>query len=302
MSSAPTVSAIIPVYNGARYLRQAVQSILDQTFTDFELIVVDDGSTDDSPRILRDLTRIDSRMRVITRPNTGVSGAANDGIAAARGNFLARMDSDDISLPTRFEKQVAYLRAHPEVVLLGTRVLLIDPYGSPLHEGDQQIEHEAIEKEMLKGFGWVVAHPTSMIPVAAFKAEGGYRTDRVPSEDLDLFLRLAEIGRVANLPEVLLHYRQHPQSANHTRFEEQNALKRAILTEAHARRGIALPADWIPPRRNVLSIEEETNLWAWKALKSGHLSAARKHALNLMRMKPLSRESWRLMFCAIRGR
>jgi len=302
MPATPTVSAILPVYNGAKYLRESVNSILQQTFTDFELIAVDDGSTDGSLRILNDLARSDNRMRIITRPNTGVSGAANDGIAEARGQFLARMDADDIAMPNRFEKQVAYLLTHPEVVLLGTRVLLIDPYGSPLHEGDQQIEHEAIEKEMLKGVGWAVAQPTSMIPAAAFKTVGPYRADRVPSEDLDLFLRLAEIGRVTNLPEVLLHYRQHPRSANHTRFEEQNALKRAILTEAHARRGIVLPADWIPPRRSVLPLDQEINLWGWRALKSGHISAARKHAMKLMRMKPFSRESWRLMFCAVRGR
>ena len=301
MPPPPTVSAILPVYNGAKYLRESVKSILQQTFTDFELIAVDDGSTDNSLQILNDLARSDSRMRIISRPNTGVSGAANDGIAIARGQFLARMDADDIAMPMRFEKQVAYLRAHPEVVLLGTRVLLIDPYGSPLHEGDQQLEHEAIEKEMLNGVGWAVAQPTSMIPASVLKIVGPYRADRVPSEDLDLFLRLAEIGRVANLPEVLLHYRQHPQSANHTRFEEQNALKRAILTEAHARRGIALPADWIPPRRSVLPLDEEINLWGWRALKSGHVSAARKHAMKLVRMKPCSKESWRLMVCAIRG-
>src|ERR1019366_81947 len=276
MPPPPTVSAILPVYNGAKYLRESVKSILQQTFTDFELIAVDDGSTDNSLRILNDLARSDNRMRIISRPNTGVSGAANDGIAIARGQFLARMDADDIAMPMRFEKQVSYLRAHPEVVLLGTRVLLIDPYGSPLHEGDQQLEHEAIEKEMLNGVGWAVAQPTSMIPASALKTVGPYRVDRVPSEDLDLFLRLAEIGRVANLPEALLHYRPHPQIANHTRFEEQNALKRAILTEAHARRGIALPADWIPPRRSVLPLDEEINLWGWRALKSGHVSAARK--------------------------
>jgi glycosyltransferase involved in cell wall biosynthesis len=299
MNKTPAVSVILPVYNGGRYLRESVDSILAQTFTDFELIAVDDGSTDNSLRILNDLARNDDRMRVVTRPNTGVSGAANDGIAAARGRFLARMDADDIAMPTRLEK---HLLAHPEVVLLGTRVLLIDPYGSPLHEGDQQLEHEAIEREMLSGVGWAVAQPTSMIPAAALKIAGAYRGDRVPSEDLDLFLRLAEIGRLANLPEVLLQYRQHPQSANHTRFEEQNALKRAILTEAHGRRGLALPADWVPPRRSVLPLDQEIVLWGWRALKTGHISAARRHAIKLMRMKPFSKDAWRLMFCAVRGR
>jgi hypothetical protein len=187
------------------------------------------------------------------------------------------------------------------VVLLGSRVLLIDPYGSPLHEGDQRLEHHEIENELLKGVGWAVVQPVSMIPTAVIRAAGGYRLDRVPSEDLDLFLRLCQVGRVVNLPEILLHYRQHPQSANHTRFGEQDLLKREILTEAHIKRGIPLPPDWTPPKRKVLPITQEIKMWGWLALKNGHIAAARKHAVKLMQIDPFSIESWRLMFCAIRG-
>jgi len=302
MSSPPTVSVVIPVYNGARYLRDAVESMLKQTYTDFELIAVNDGSTDGSLRILEQLARLDSRMRVISRPNTGVSGAANDGIAAAQGEFIARMDSDDIAMPHRLQTQVDYLRAHPQVVLLGSRVLLIDPYGSPLYEGDQHLEHADIEKDLLQGIGWAVVQPVSMIPTKVLRDAGGYRLDRVPSEDLELFLRLCLLGRVVNLPEILLHYRQHPQSANHTRYEEQNRLKREILTEAHAARGIQLAPDWRPPQRTVLPLDQEISMWAWLALKKGSVAAARKHAIKLMKLDPFSLASWRLMFCAIRGR
>ena len=110
--SSPLISVVTPVYNAGRYLRPAVESILVQTFRDFELIVVDDGSKDDSLAVLREYEANDHRVRIITRPNTGIVGALNDGLAAARGEFIARMDSDDLSTPERFEKQIAYLPCH----------------------------------------------------------------------------------------------------------------------------------------------------------------------------------------------
>src|SRR3954468_5693657 len=121
---APTVSVLLAVYNARRYLRQAIDSILAQTFTDFEFIIIDDGSTDDTLAILREYEKRDGRIRLISRPNKGLTTTLNEGLALARGEFLARMDGDDVALPTRFEKQVTYLRDHPECVLVGSRVLL----------------------------------------------------------------------------------------------------------------------------------------------------------------------------------
>ncbi len=133
-------------------------------------------------------------------------------------------------------------------------------------------------------------------------ALGGYRTEMEPSEDLDLFLRLSERGRIANLPEVLLHYRQHVKSVNHTRFEEQNRAARRIIADAYARRGVTLPAGWKPPVRDVMPVEKEVDMWAWSALRQGNVAAARRARVSLMRMAPFARSSWRLMYCAIRGR
>src|SRR5258706_14041022 len=120
MSSSPAVSVVMPVYNGERYLASAIDSILAQTFTDFELIAVDDGSTDSSLPMLKRYAERDPRVRVISRPNTGIVGALSDAIAAARAPLIARMDADDLSLPLRFERQVAYLSGHPQCVLVGT--------------------------------------------------------------------------------------------------------------------------------------------------------------------------------------
>ncbi len=134
MPPAPSVSVLMPIYNAELTLAEAVESILAQTFTDFELIVVDDGSTDGSLQMLQKFAHRDTRIRIISRPNTGIAGALNEAMDAARGEFLARMDADDISLPARFEKQVAFLQEHPDVVLLGSRVMLVEPYGTPMYE------------------------------------------------------------------------------------------------------------------------------------------------------------------------
>jgi glycosyltransferase involved in cell wall biosynthesis len=301
MSTVPTLSVCMPVYNAERYIREAAESILHQTFTDFEFIIIDDGSTDDSREILEELARNDARIRLVSRPNTGYTKALNEALGLARGTYLARMDADDVSMPQRFEKQFAYLTAHPECVLVGSRILTIDPFGSPLYEPNHKLSHEDIELQLLCGVGWAIVHPAAMMVREHVTALGGYRVQMEPSEDLDLFLRLAERGRIANLPEVLLHYRQHIKSVNHTRFEEQNRVTVAIVTEAYARRGITLPPDWKLPAREILPLKKEIDMWAWVALKNGNISAARKHAVALMKIAPLSLSSWRLMYCAIRG-
>jgi glycosyltransferase involved in cell wall biosynthesis len=302
MSAPPTVSVLLPIFNCRRYLDEAISSILRQTFTDFELIAVDDGSTDGSGEILKRYAAQDARVKIISRPNTGIAVALNDAIAAASGEFLARMDGDDISLPQRLETQLRFLREHSDIVLLGSRVRLIDPFGVALYESSHKLTHQEIEREMLDGIGWAVVHPAAMMRATAVRAAGGYRSDRVPTEDLDLFLRMSEIGKLANLPDILLEYRQHHASANHTRVEEQNRNKRVILTEAYARRGLTLPAGWTPPKRDVLAAEKEISMWGWAALKQGNRHAARHHAMSLLRHAPFSSASWRLVFCALRGR
>jgi glycosyltransferase involved in cell wall biosynthesis len=302
MNKRPAISVIMPVHNGASTLIEAVNSILQQTFTDFELIAVDDGSTDQSLPILRKFAAQDGRVRVISRANTGIAGALNDAIDQSTGEFLARMDSDDISLPLRFERQIAYMQQNPTCVLLGSRVMLIEPFGIPLYETNHETENDKISSELLRGVGWAVVHPVAMMRADAVRKAGGYRADRVPIEDLDLFLRLSEIGTIHNLPELLLHYRQHLESTNHKRFHEQESKKRACVADAYARRGGTLPAGWSPPTRHQMTSRAELSQWAWTALKHHNVHAARHHAWSVLRLSPLSMASWKLVYCVIRGR
>ena len=128
----PCVSVIIPVYNCRRYVATAIQSIRIQSFHDLELILVDDGSTDGSVAVMNRAAEQDDRIRIIQRRNTGIVGALNDGVAACSGEFIARMDADDIALVDRLAVQMDYLAGHIDCVALGTAVLLTDPEGRPL--------------------------------------------------------------------------------------------------------------------------------------------------------------------------
>ncbi len=295
----PVVSIVMPVYNSERFLRDAVAGALAQTFDGFELIAIDDGSTDGSKAILDELAASDPRIRVISRPNMGISATRNEGTQLARGAFIAVMDSDDISLPNRLELHVTYLRAHPDSVAVGGRVLLVDPDNEPLCVSDLfEPTHESICAAMLEGRSGAISHPSCMIRRDALRTIGGYDERYKIAEDYDMFLRLAEVGRLGNVPETVVRYRQHLASTCHRLpVQMYNAIK-AILSQARRKR---LLPDLHLTSEPSLSIAAKERIWAWWALRSGHVTTARKHALQSMRLAPLNWESWRVMACSIRG-
>jgi glycosyltransferase involved in cell wall biosynthesis len=300
--SSPSVSVCMPVYNTERYVAEAVESILAQTFGDFEFIIIDDGSTDGSRAILERYAKQDDRIRLISRPNTGIVGARNEALGLARGELIAVMDSDDVALPERFELQVAYLREYPECVMVGSRVLAMDPEGDPLGEWNHAQSHEEIEEVLLDvNSDSCIGHPAVMMRREAVLEVGKYK-DRAPVEDRDLFLRLGERGRLANLPQVLLRYRLHPSSICHVVHSDlMSQLIRRTVLEAYERRG--LDASQVPeqkpwPRHPLTACHL---MWGWSALMAGHVRSARKHARERLRRAPLSVDSWRLLYCAIRG-
>jgi glycosyltransferase involved in cell wall biosynthesis len=298
----PSVSVILACYNTERYIASAVRSILAQTFRDFELILIDDGSSDRSPDICRQLASEDSRIRLISRPNKGLTKTLNEGISLATAPLVARMDADDLSSPTRFEKQVAYLNQHPDCVCVGSRVTLIDPYDSPISVTDHKPAHDAIDADLLKGIGWAIVHPAAMMRTDPVRRVGGYREQFTTSQDLDLWLRLAEIGKLANLEEPLVQYRQHFESVASTKHEEQWRVKSEIVGDAYDRRGIERPKEWPFNKRVPLSVVEQLKRWAWAALKAGNPAVARRHAKEVLKKQPFAPDSWRVMYCALRGR
>jgi glycosyltransferase involved in cell wall biosynthesis len=301
----PLISVCMPVFNAERYVREAVESILSQTLGDFELLALDDGSTDGSLRILQRHAARDPRIRLISRPNKGLVTSLNELINQATGEFLARMDADDIAMPKRFEKQVDYLRSHPECVVVGCRVWETDADGDPVTEYPTLSDHDEIDAFHFRLMGPALLHPSVMMRRAAVLAIGGYRNFTV-SEEVDLYLRLAEHWRLGRVPDYLLKYRIHGTnySRNPTTMERSYRANCDILIDAYQRRN--LPVSLPPPEVSVdipksISAADFNQAMAWRTLGAGHPRTARKYAWRTLVQRPLSLEAWRLMYCAIRG-
>jgi glycosyltransferase involved in cell wall biosynthesis len=212
MTDLPLVSVVMPVYNGELYLAEAIQSILAQSYRNFEFLIVDDGSTDGSPQIINKYKNLDSRVKLIRHVrNQGLVSALNTGFQAAQGKYLARMDQDDISLPERFSLQVEHLEAFPEVGLLGCRVHHIDATGRLLYVPPLYLDDLSIQWHIL--FQNTFYHPTVMLRKSVLdQLNLRYDPAHENAEDFGLWSRLLEHTQGENLPEVLLHYRFHSES------------------------------------------------------------------------------------------
>ncbi len=235
--SAPRLSVLMPVYNAEAYLAQAVESVLGQTYTDFEFIIVDDGSRDSSPARLAEYAARDARVVVVgNASNQGLTRSLNTALARARGALIARQDADDLSLPERFERQVAFLDAQPRVGMLATAIRVIDGAGGTRHERyfDEWLDDAALQQQLLRAF--CIAHGSVMMRRAALERAGGYRPVMEPAEDQDLWLRLGEVTQLACLPEPLYHYRVHAASVSRTRNSEQTVRLAQVIESALRRR------------------------------------------------------------------
>ena len=205
----PFVSVVMPVFNRREFLAQAVESILNQTLTDFELIIVDDCSTDGSRDVIRQFSQQDRRIRVIQNAaNQGIAAARNIGNLAARGNFIAIMDSDDIAYPARLEKQVDYLQKNPEVGVCGTWIRYVGATNKTTWK--TPLTDDEIRCGML--FGMCFANPTVMFRRTLI-TEHALMNDPAftLAEDYDIWSRALEFAKMGNIGEVLLNYRIHPQ-------------------------------------------------------------------------------------------
>ncbi|MDC8753601.1 glycosyltransferase [Erythrobacter sp. sf7] len=297
----PLVSVVMPVYNAGRFLGAALDSILAQTFIDFELIAVDDGSTDGSSDILAEAAGRDPRVVVRRQQNGGVTKALNAGLQVARGTFIARMDADDIALPDRFERQVAYLMAHPTCVAVGGQVILMDQDDRALCRLPVPCDHAAIDRFHMEACVSAVCHPTAIIRTSAIRDIGGYRDTYTSAEDVDLFLRLAEVGSLVNLEEVVLRYRQHTESIGYKkRFEQRHSGWRAAR-DAAARRGqiFTLPE----PRQTEAEVQLSDIFlkWAWWAHSEGNMTTFWHYARRFVFAKPFSQQTLRLLYAGIKS-
>lgn len=218
----PAISVAMSVYNCAPYLEMAIASILNQTFTDFEFLILDDGSSDESATIIDRFAASDDRIAVIRRENRGLIDSLNELIAKARGVWIARMDGDDIAHPDRFAKQIAFLKANPGYGVLGTWTADIDEAGAPFPiEGEDHPTNYADFLEII-GTRSALCHPSVMMRRDLVQAVGGYHAAFKHCEDYDLWLRLADKTMICSLPERLINYRHTAgQVSNRYAFEQQ---------------------------------------------------------------------------------
>lgn len=226
----------MPVFNGLPYLPAAIESVRAQTLTNWQCVIVNDGSRDGTADFLATLR--DDRFLVVNQENAGCAAAINAGLPLCSARYIARLDSDDIALPSRLAEQLAFLDAHPEVGLVGTQVA---PLGATCHGASLNLptDHHSIMAGLLAG-RHAVAHSSVMIRADLLRSLGGYWS--LPyGEEYDLMLRIGELAQLANLHRVLLHYRVHPSSMNGSAMRR---MRTSVLyaCELARRRQAGLPA------------------------------------------------------------
>jgi glycosyltransferase involved in cell wall biosynthesis len=208
----PLVSVIMPYHNAAKYLKKSIESILSQSFENFELILVNDGSTDYSNQIAEEFLKLDPRiMHFSHKTNLGVTQSLKKGLAVSSGKYIARMDADDIANQQRFEKQVRFMEANPAVIVCGSNILLIDENDKIIGQRIYPIQNQDIKRQMwIKN---VFAHSAVMIQREVLEAHGINYENKFPrAEDYHLWFELLPYGSFANLDETLLKYRLSSQS------------------------------------------------------------------------------------------
>lgn len=248
----PRVSVVLPVRDEERYVEEAVASILRQTFGDFELIVVDDGSSDGTGEILAASAATDRRMRIVHGKGSGLVEALNTGIALARGTYVARMDADDVSLPERLARQVHEMDARPSLGVLGTRVRYIDADGRPVGAWNVPVGTQLVHWAL--AFGTPIAHPSVLMRRAELPAPP-YRTSDPHAEDYDLWVRLSARTMLDNLEETLLERRVHGASASDRNASVQEASSLCIQ-----RRAIEAVLGREPPASHVAAVTRPRSL------------------------------------------
>ena len=248
--SAPRVSVLMPVRNGARWLAPAIDSVLAQTFADFELLLIDDGSTDRTPDIIADYAARDLRVRSIRQDALGLVAALNRGIVEARGDLIARLDADDLAKPERLASQVAAIDTNPRLNLIGSWADKIDAEGRPAGMLTPPTDPQLLRDTLAQTNPFI--HSSVMLRTEAVRRAGGYRAAFEAAEDYDLWLRLSEHGDIVIIPEPLVRYREHGGNVTVRKAARQLFSARLASRAAASRVSIGIdpsdsltaPPDW----------------------------------------------------------
>ena len=302
----PLVSVVMVVCNVDRFLEESVESILSQTFGDFEFIIVDYGSTDSSRGIVARYAEKDSRVRLHQIPHCGLGEARNTACSLARGRYIAMMDADDVALPMRLQLEVDFMERHPKVGLLGAAVQWINAAGRALYISRHPGSDEQLRKaQTVQCSFW---QPTVLLLREAFVLAGGYRGAFAPAEDYDLWLRVTENFQCSNLEDVVLKYRIHPHQLSLRKLNQQTlgilAAQRSAAMRQGGERDIFSSVNVITPEVlkevGVTEAMQERALmynsrrWIRHMSMAGEISAALDNAVELLRVKWMHVEEWEI--------
>jgi glycosyltransferase involved in cell wall biosynthesis len=232
------VSVLMPAHNAARFISEALESISHQTYRNLEIIVVDDGSSDDTPAILERHAERDPRLVIMTRAKSGISAALNAGLARARGDLVARMDADDVMMPERLERQVAFLAEHPELGFCASSIDMIDHRGRPAGKYVAPINGlDDLQRFLRERRYFSFTHPTVTYRRKLVLELGGYNGNYEPCEDIHLFLRLLGAGHPGlAIRDPLLRYRIHGSSISGTNALRQVQMRNFLFHNFYAGR------------------------------------------------------------------
>lgn len=225
------VSVIMPAYNAEKFIGEAIESILNQTFKDFEFIILDDCSTDKTWEIIQEYSKKDERIiPVKNEKNLKISATLNRGIEMARGKYIARMDADDWSYPLRFEKQIQYLEDNPDIILLGSFIEIADSKMIKLNTRNYPLSDKYIRSTLMKYSTF--AHASTVYKRKQAVECGFYNIYLYDSEDYDFYFRMGMLGKLANIPEILYRVRTHKLSSSQKNIRRQSLLTFYIKLKA----------------------------------------------------------------------
>ena len=285
-SNKPLVTILLSVFNGMPYLKECVQSLRNQDYPLLEILIFDDGSTDGSGEWLEKQASEDARISLIRQSNQGLTPTLNRGVRLAQGKYIARIDSDDIAFRERISRQVDFLEnpINEEVVVVGTCAEIIDEDGEIVWTFRLPQDHFTLTAKLKAGVGGVILHPSVMMRTDALVKVGGYREKFRRGQDFDLWIRLSEVGKLANIDEPLIYWRHHDSSIGYTASEEQWQSIVDSLKDAAKRQGLSIADLPDPPRNFVRSKPTDRHLsLARHAYQSNHRSVSRKHARYVMK-------------------
>ncbi|MDE2119649.1 MAG: glycosyltransferase [Betaproteobacteria bacterium] len=297
--NSPLVSVVMPVYNGAKYVAAAIESALAQTYENLELIIVNDGSPDNSAAVIQPFLA-DRRVKYIEQPNEGVAGARNTALGLAGGEFIAFIDQDDLWMPDKLERQTAYLSTHPAVALVHGYQAYIDASGMHLENPKDWVAplsgncfSELFNRNR-------IAVLTVLLRKGCLAEVGTFNKSLAGADDYELWLRLARRYRFGFIPEVLACYRIHGDNVSHDRFKmtlrELQSLESVLAADPAALKAL----DGRMVRRRLFRLHHDAG--AWHLWHEQDYSGGRDHFVEALKQNPLHWPSWKLaLWCSLTG-